>query len=229
MSHPAIIFDLDGTLIDTAPDLHASLNYVLGQMGRSAVSLAQIRSMVGDGVQKLIERGLEATGGPVDPGTLKAAVSEYFAHYAVHLCDQSLPFPGVEATLKDLLRRGHLLAVCTNKPYDFSMSLLRALGLNNYFGAVVGGDSLPMRKPDAGHLLGTLAAIGGTKEKAIMVGDSRNDVAVARNADVPVIAVSFGYTMTPPHELGADRLIDFYHELPAAIESLNTRPQPSAT
>lgn len=217
MPRTAIVFDLDGTLVDTALDLHQSLNFVLGRLGRPSIRLDQVRAMVGDGVKVLIERGLEASGGGVAADRFEQAMSDYFAHYDQHIADLSRPFPAVPETLAALRQQGHRLAICTNKPIGFTDKLLRELDLAPLFDAVMGGDSLPVKKPDARHLLGTLDAMGADAADAVMIGDSRNDVAVARNAGVPVIAVSFGYTTTPPHELGADLVIDHYDELPAAL------------
>lgn len=220
MSRDAILFDLDGTLVDTAPDLHQTLNFVLARLGRPAIPLESVRAMVGDGVRTLLERSLAATGGPIEAARFDQAMADYFAHYEAHLADLSRPFPAVPETLARLKASGKRLAVCTNKSHGFSVSLLRQLGLDGHFGAVLGGDSLPVRKPDAGHLLGTLAAIGREPPQAVMIGDSRYDVAAARNAGMPVIAVSFGYTVTPPRELGADLVIDHFDELADALARL---------
>ncbi|MCW5752572.1 MAG: phosphoglycolate phosphatase [Alphaproteobacteria bacterium] len=221
MSRDAILFDLDGTLVDSAPDLHQSLNFVLARLGRPAIQLDEVRAMVGDGVRVLLERSLAATGGGIESARFEQAMADYLVHYEAHLADLSRPFPAVAETLARLRAAGKRLAVCTNKPHAFSVSLLRQLGLADHFDAVLGGDSLPVRKPDPGHLLGTLAAIGREPPQAVMIGDSRNDVAAARNAGVPVIAVSFGYTVTPPRELGADLVIDHFDELAGALDRLS--------
>jgi len=208
-----LIFDLDGTLVDSAPDLHRCLNAVLREQGRRAVSLADIRAMVGDGAAKLVERGFADTGEPVDPAGLPALVERFLVHYAAGRHALTKPFPGVSETLAALQARGCRLGVCTNKPYRPTMEILEILDLARFFGGVTGGDSLAMRKPDPGHLLGTLALVGGVPEAAVMIGDSANDVAVARAARVPVVVVAYGYTQVPPSELGADAVIERFGDL----------------
>jgi phosphoglycolate phosphatase len=209
----ALIFDLDGTLVDSAPDLHRCLNAVLAEQGRSPVSLGDIRPMVGDGAAKLVERGFAETGAPCDPAALPAQVDRFLFHYAAGRHALTTPFPGVAETLKSLAARGCRLGICTNKPYRPTMETLEVLGLTRFFGAVTGGDSLPARKPDPRHLLGTLALLGAPAETAVMVGDSANDVAVARAAGVPSLIVSYGYSRVPAAELGGDLLIDAFADI----------------
>src|SRR5262245_3603986 len=199
-----LIFDLDGTLVDSAPDLHRSLNAVLAERGRAPVSLGDIRAMVGDGAARLVERGFADTGEPVQPAELPGLVQRFLLHYSSGYHALTHAFPGVVETLAVLRGRGCRLGICTNKPYAPTMEILETLGLNRYFGAVTGGDSLPVRKPDPGHLLGTLDLLGAAAGQAVMIGDSANDVDVARAAGVPAIVVRYGYTRTPVEELGAD-------------------------
>jgi phosphoglycolate phosphatase len=208
-----LIFDLDGTLIDSAPDLHRSLNAVLAEQGRAAVPLAGIRAMVGDGAAKLVERGFADTGAAVEPAALAGLVQRFLLHYSAGRHALTTAFPGVAETLTTLQQRGCRLGVCTNKPYAPTMEILALLGLSGFFGAVTGGDSLPVRKPDPGHLLGTLDLLGAAAEQALMIGDSINDVAVARAAGVPAVVVRYGYTRTPVEELGADAIIERFDEL----------------
>ena len=215
----AILFDLDGTLVDTAPDLAGALNYVLTLEGRPAIDLAAVRSLVGDGARALIERGMAVTGAPATPQQLEQRFADFIDYYGVHIADESRAFPTVPEVVA-ALARGARLAVCTNKPEALSIRLLDKLDLAVPFGAVVGGDSLPVRKPHPGHILGTLERLGVAAGEAIMVGDSYNDVASARAAGLPVVAVSFGYTTVPPRQLGADRVIDSFAELPAALAAL---------
>jgi phosphoglycolate phosphatase len=216
MPRSAILFDLDGTLVDTAPDIHAALNVTLAAAGRPSMPIESVRAMVGDGARKLVERGLAATGGMTE-ATADAGTERFLEHYTANLSRLSRPFPGVAEALALLKDRGCRLAVCTNKRVGFSERLLDDLALAGYFEAIVGGDSLPVHKPDPGHVLATLARLGAGAGSGLMVGDSTNDVRAARGAGIPVIAVSFGYTAIPPHELGADLLIDSFAELPASV------------
>lgn len=209
----ALVFDLDGTLVDSAPDLHRSLNSVLAESGRRAVALGDIRAMVGDGAAKLVERGFADTGAPVEPAMLQPLVERFLHHYAAGRHALTTTFPGVVDTLTRLREHGVRLGVCTNKPYAPTMDILDGLGLAALFDAVTGGDSLPVRKPDPGHLLGTLDLMGAAVRDAAMIGDSHNDVAVARAAGVPVIVVSYGYSRVPVQELGADAVVNGFDEI----------------
>jgi phosphoglycolate phosphatase len=215
----ALIFDLDGTLVDSAPDLHRALNAVLAEQGRVPVSLADIRAMVGDGAAKLVERGFADTGAPCEAAALPGLVERFLIHYAAGRHAMTTAFPGVVETLTELKARGCRLGVCTNKPYRPSLEILEVLGVIGFFGAVTGGDSLPVRKPDPGHLLGTIELLGATADTAVMVGDSANDVAVARAAGVPAVVVSYGYTRVPAAELGGDALIDTFADVLTWLEA----------
>lgn len=209
----ALVFDLDGTLVDSAPDLHRSLNAVLAESGRRTVALDDIRAMVGDGAAKLVERGFADSGVPVDPAVLPRLVDNFLLHYAAGRHALTSPFPGVISTLEMFRDRGMRLAVCTNKPYAPTMEILDSLGLSELFDAIVGGDSLPVRKPEPGHLLGTIALMGSAVHEAVMIGDSHNDIAVARAAGVPVIVVSYGYSQVPVQELCADAIVDDFEDM----------------
>ncbi|MBM3490269.1 MAG: phosphoglycolate phosphatase [Alphaproteobacteria bacterium] len=216
----AALFDLDGTLVETAPDLCAAVNHALEGFDRPSLAIEQVRHMVGDGARALIERGLRASGGLPAPDIVDRLVERMLAHYWQHIADASRPFEGVEDTLQALADKGFVLAVCTNKPLRFTTRLLRVLQLERYFAAVFAGDSLPVKKPDPGHVLGTLAAIGARPAAAAMVGDSANDVRAGRAAGTRTVAVSFGYSATPVAELGADCVIDHFAELPEALARL---------
>jgi phosphoglycolate phosphatase len=216
----AIVFDLDGTLVDSLPDMLGALNKLLADLARRPVTLAEARGWVGDGARLLVERALHATGGIPQGQTVEALMACYLAHYRGHAALQSRPYPGVIDTLHALHGAGHHLAICTNKPQDLAVELLDALGLSALFLAVLGGDSLSVRKPDPRHLMATLDAMGANPARALMVGDSANDVKAARGAGVPVVVVSFGYAHTAPAELGADAVIDTFAELPAVAARL---------
>jgi phosphoglycolate phosphatase len=184
-----LLLDLDGTLVDSVPDLAAALNRLLGTRGLAPLSRAEIAPMVGDGVAKLVERALAARGQAPDEG----ALAEYSADYGAHAAVETRPYPGVAEALNSLTGEGWLLAVCTNKPEAAARSLLGALGLAQCFAAIGGGDSFPVRKPDPAHLLATLTAAGGDPAHAVMAGDHANDVAAARGAALPCIFAAWGY------------------------------------
>ncbi len=216
----ALVFDLDGTLFDTAPDLHRCMNSVLAEQGRRAVPLEDVRHMVGDGAAKMLERGFATTGEPLEPSRLAELMQRFLHHYHEGRHAMTRPFPGVVDTLVELSAAGFRLAICTNKPYGPTMEILDVLGLEHLFAAVAGGDSFPVRKPNPGHLLGTLNLMSAQPGSAVMIGDSGNDVAVARAAGVPVIAVSYGYTTVPVDQLGADHVIDSFAALTAIVAQI---------
>ncbi len=218
----ALLFDLDGTLVETAPDLCHALNHALSRLGRPPVSLEGIRAMIGDGARHMLTRA--TADDPLSEARLDEAMGWLLEHYWAHVADESRAFADVPETLDTLAAAGGRLAVVTNKPAGLSAKLLDLLGLAPRFEAIVGADSLAVRKPDAGHVLGTLAMLDVPPEQAVMIGDSANDVNAARNAGIPVIAVSFGYTTTAPSELGADLVIDRFGDLAAALDSLAAAP-----
>ena len=217
-----LVFDLDGTLIHSAPDLAAALNEVLRGAGREAVTLEQVTQMIGDGVAKLVERGFAATGGP--PGDPEQQLERFHHHYNNATADLTELYPGVSETLQGLAAAGYRMALCTNKPAQATAAVLDAFGLAKFFEAVAGGDTFPVRKPSPGHLLGLLSQMGVDPEHAVMIGDSPNDVQVALNAAVPVIAVSYGYRRVPAEEMGADILIEHFHQVPDALRQLGRAP-----
>ncbi|HEX2115998.1 MAG TPA: phosphoglycolate phosphatase [Alphaproteobacteria bacterium] len=205
----AIVFDLDGTLVDSAPDLCGVVNQMLKRHGRMELDLEQIRKMVGDGAAKLIERGFAAEG---LPAPLPDMTKEFIELYEARIADETRPFPGVVATLERLKAAGLRLGVCTNKTTRLSRKLLDELDLLRFFTSVVGGEG-PARKPDPRHLQAVIGELAASEATTLMVGDSRNDVAAAKAAGVEVVAVSFGYTTIAPSDLGADRVIDRFDEL----------------
>ena len=215
-----IVFDLDGTLVDTAPDLTAALNAVMVAQGRQAVPADQVRHMVGRGARFLIERAMEATG-PLPPAAeVDLLVRDFIAHYDANIAVTSRPFERAEAVVRSLAARGHRIGICTNKPEHLSLKLLDELRIRALFPVVLGADSRPYRKPDPRHLFDTITALGGRAGSAVLVGDSETDVKTARAANVPVVVVSFGYTEIPPRELGADRVIDHFDALEQALSGL---------
>ena len=215
-----LAFDLDGTLVDTAADLIATLNVLLTREDIAPLSLAVARPMIGRGAKALIARGFEAAGAPLAAERLDVLFEQFIDHYRGHIADHSRPFPGLVPALDQLRAAGAILSVCTNKRTDLSVALLDALNLTPYFAAIIGADAVPISKPDPGHLIAAIQRASGSPTRAIMIGDSASDADAARAAGVPLILVSFGYTETPARELGADRLIDHFDALPAACLAL---------
>lgn len=216
----SLVFDLDGTLVDTAPDLAGAMNAVLVANARPPVPPEEVRHMVGRGARALIERGFEVTGGSVNPAEMDAHFDHFIAHYGAHVADASVPFPGVREVLTRLKAAGHRLGVCTNKPEALAVALLEALDMTEYFGAVLGADTLDVRKPNPRHLSETVARIGGEMGRAVMIGDSEVDAETARNAGVPAVIFTFGYTQFDPRTFGAAALLDGYDELEAALAGI---------
>jgi phosphoglycolate phosphatase len=212
-----IVFDLDGTLADTAGDIAAALNHALAGLGRPTLSLDGVRGMVGHGGRVLIERALAATGG-MDEAALAAGFSSFIAYYDAHVCEHSFAYRGVTEALDALRDQGISLAVCTNKPVHLAHGLIAALGWNDRFAAIIGGDTLPTTKPDPAMLHRAIERAGGGP--AAMVGDSIVDVQTARAAGVPCVAVSFGFADRPADQLGADAVIDGFDELLPALARL---------
>ena len=217
---PLIVFDLDGTLVDSAPDLVNALNFVLEREGLPAVPLAPARKMIGAGARAMIERALEAEGRISTPEHVATLTDDFIAFYADHITDHTRPFEGTEAALDELASRGHRLAVCTNKLEWLSNRLLNNLNMSARFAAICGADTFGVQKPDPVILRQTIARAGGTTDAAIMVGDSGPDIGVAKRAGVPVIAVDFGYTPIAVKDLGPDRLISHMRDLPATVAEM---------
>ena len=220
-----LVFDLDGTLVDTAPDLISALNFVLDREGLAPVPLKSARNMIGAGARKLIERGLEVEGRAMSVDDVNRLTHDFIEYYAAHIADASRPFEGLEAALDDLEAQGFRFAVCTNKLEWLSRRLLDQLDLSKRFAAICGADTFGVSNPDPVILRETVARAGGLIAGAIMVGDAGPDIGVARRAGIPVIGVEFGYTDVPIAELKPDRLIGHMRELPAAVNSLvHSRP-----
>jgi phosphoglycolate phosphatase len=209
----AILFDLDGTLVDSVPDLAAAFDALLVELGRAPVGLARARALMGHGPESFVARGLGATGGA--PGPVAPLVARFLALYEGRIAAETRPFPGAVETLALLAAAGRALGVVTNKPDRATAALLAALDLARFFPVVVGGDG--KRKPDPAPLRRALDALGAAPADALLVGDSAVDVAAARAAGIPVAVVSFGYADAPARELGADAVIDDFAALPALL------------
>ena len=212
-----IVFDLDGTLADTAPDLAAALNHVLASLGRETIDPDSVRNLVGHGARSLIRRGLAATG-EASEELVEEGFPLYLDFYSANICNGTKVYPGIEAALDKLRDEGLALAVCTNKLESLTHQLLEALGWTDRFDSVVGGDTLLVRKPDPAPLHEAIARARGGR--AAFVGDSITDADTARAAGVPFVAVSFGFSDRPAEELGAGALIDSFEELVPALSRL---------
>jgi len=217
-----IAFDLDGTLADTAPDLAAALNHALVALGRETVPAESVRHLVGHGARALLRRGLAATGESSEE-LVERGFPIFLTHYEANICTGTRAYPGLEAALDSLHARGVALAISTNKLEGLTRLLLHALGWSGRFRAVVGGDTLPVRKPDPAPLREAIARAGGGR--AAFVGDSITDADTAKAAGIPFVAVSFGFSDRPVEMLGADVVIDSYAELIPALEQLSSSPR----
>lgn len=213
-------FDLDGTLVDTAPDLCRAVNHALSTIGRPALSEGATREVIGGGTRAMLSRALERTGGPVDEASFGQLYHALIAHYERHTSEHSALYPGCLAALDALEARGCRLAVVTNKQEYLARKLLDELGLTHRFDAILGGDTLgPGRaKPNRDMLDEALRLTGGSR--FAMVGDSSFDVRAARAAEAPVVVLREGYHDMPPEDLGADALIGHFDELVGALEGL---------
>jgi phosphoglycolate phosphatase len=229
MSSPTIVFDLDGTLVDTAPDLVDTLNVIFKREGLPVIPYETARVMIGGGARAMIERGLRAEARACTTEAVDRLFADFIAYYSAHIADRSRPFPGLQQALDTLAANGCRFAVCTNKLEGLSVQLLNALGLLQHFKAVCGQDTFAIQKPDARMLKQTVERAGGTLGHALMVGDSATDVRAARNAGIPVVAVTFGYTETPIELTEPDRIIEHFDQLPdAAFELLSTHSTTAA-
>ena len=213
MSAPILVFDLDGTLVDTAPDLLDSLNHCLRTVEVPEVDPVEIRRFIGSGSRVMISRAFAAHGRPLEERELDSLQDLFLEHYAAGMPGQSKPFPGVLETLSRFREAGFIAAVCTNKLEDLSRGLLDALQISGRFEAICGADTFDHRKPDPRHVLDTIDRAGGDPERALMVGDSRADIDAAKAAGIPVVAVDFGYTDRPVREFEPSRVISHFDEL----------------
>lgn len=216
----AIVFDLDGTLIDSAPDIQGALNRLLGEHDLPALDLATVKSMIGDGTATLIERGFAALGAPVPPELLPARNARMLELYAQHATELTIPYPGVIETLESLAASGRRIGICTNKAQGLAEQVIAEMGLAPLIEITVGGDTPAGRKPDPAPLLAAIRLLGASPADTLMVGDSLNDVEAARAAGVKVALVTYGYHHQEPRSLGADLLLDRIDELPARLGQL---------
>ncbi|WP_417520171.1 HAD hydrolase-like protein [Minwuia sp.] len=220
MTRPTIVFDLDGTLADTAPDLYGTVCWLLAQEGRSRVSFARMKSLIGDGAGPMIKGSFGDTGGVPEGADYDRLMEMFLTYYQAHLTDNSAPFAGALDAIARQKARGARIAICTNKKIGFTEKMLREWRIGHLFDAVTGADTFAFRKPDGRHLIETIRLAGGDPENAVMIGDSPTDTGAARDAGVPVIAVTFGYGNTPARDLDADRWIDSFNQLDRAVQEL---------
>lgn len=220
MSRGTLVFDLDGTLAETAPDIMAALNFFLLREGLAPLPISAARALVGSGAKALIKRGFEVAGAPLPPEKLEAIFADLLDYYLEHIAKESHYFPGAEAALDALAADGFTLAICTNKPELHAKKLMQALGKADRFAFLAGRETYPFCKPDPRHILQTIRDAGGEASRAIMIGDSFNDIEAARAARLPSIGVTFGYTLVPMDQLGPDRLITHFDDLRAAAHAL---------
>ena len=227
MSPPAraIVWDLDGTLIDSVADLTAALNRLLAERGLDTLPATVVRPMIGDGAARLVERAFAASGAPLAGTSLQTAVLRFLQLYGESPVDQTRVFDGAVAAMDQLARAGWTHGICTNKPHAITTDILARLGFDGRISVVVGGDSTPQTKPHPAPLLSCLRQMGVACIDAVMIGDSAIDVLAARAAGLPVVIVSFGYSRQPPRELGADAVVERFDELPAVVAELRS-PSP---
>lgn len=213
MKNSLVIFDLDGTLIDTAPDLITALNHTIVAQGLSAVGYEDITHLVGQGAKMMIQRAYHLQGQTLDEQAVEPLLARFIEFYLSEMPGDSKPYPGVIAAMERLSAAGCKLAICTNKIEQLALPLVQKLGLSDHFAVITGGDTFEMRKPHAGHILGTIERAGGDPARTVMIGDSINDILAARNAGIPSIAVSFGYSDVPVEQLEASTIIGSFDQL----------------
>jgi phosphoglycolate phosphatase len=221
MARPILVFDLDGTLADTAPDLLSSLNHCLTLENIEPVDAATLKSYVGHGARVMLERAFSARRRPLPVEKLDTLQAVFFEHYRKEMPGKSKLYPGVKRVMDEFAGKGFLLAICTNKLESMSVRLLEGLGVAERFAAICGGDTFPYRKPDPRHLFDTIAHAGGAADRSVMIGDSRTDIDTAKAAGIPVIAVDFGYSDRHVREFEPSRIISHFDEItPELIENL---------
>jgi phosphoglycolate phosphatase len=222
MERILLVFDLDGTLVDSVPDLRAAVNEMLRERGSRQLSLSEVKRLVGDGAPALVARALAASG--ADPAGVSDALARFLEIYEANAVRLSRPYPDVRETLTALRRRGYRAAVCTNKPQRATMAVIEGLGFLPLFDGIAGGDRFSVKKPDPGHLLGLIGELGASVTATAMIGDNENDAAVAHAAGVPLVLMRYGYARVALESLAADALLDHFADLPAALERLGLIP-----
>jgi phosphoglycolate phosphatase len=218
LSDWTLVFDLDGTLVETAPDLHAALNHIMAHKGLTPIPIVQIRNMIGDGAKALIRKGLHFQQRSADEHEIDVELWPLFLeHYEANITRYSRPFEDCVTALQALSESGATLAVCTNKAQHLADKLLHGLGLSHFFDSVIGGDALAVKKPDGDHILETIAGCSGDTERAIMIGDSQIDEKAARNAGLPFVFVSFGYGALSHQPYDRIRSINHWRDMQQAL------------
>ncbi len=220
MRELTLVFDLDGTLVDTAPDLIAATNHALSDLDLGPVAGSVIRPHIGRGARHMIVEGLRHSGTTLSDAEVERLLARFLDYYEANIAVESRPFAGAVGALVKFRDAGVRLTVCTNKRENLSRALLKTLEIDHFFAALAGRDTFPVSKPDPGHLTGVVRLAGGDPERAIMIGDTTVDVATAKAARVPVVACSFGYCDVPSASLDADAVIDHFDELEAAVARL---------
>lgn len=214
-----LAFDLDGTLVDSAPDIINALNVVLQEQGVKPYHLDEARPLIGRGAMELLRRGFALAGAPLSADQEKPFLTRLLAHYEQHINDHSVVYDGLIEALDTLEAAGARFAVCTNKPNYLAVKLIETIGLSHRFGSIKGADVVPNKKPAAGHLRACIDDMNGDMTKTVMIGDSETDFLTAKAADVPCILFTHGYSERPLAELNADALLDHYRDLPAAVSA----------
>jgi len=217
----AVIFDLDGTLVDSAPDLTEALNYVLRRAGRPGMTIPRVRHLVGNGARAMIAKGFSESGTTPDDEAIEDILQDYLSYYEDNIADQSIIFPGVKSLLGELTGRGIPLGLCTNKSIRLARKLMTEIGLAGYFPVMTGGDSFDFQKPDPRHLTETLALMNCPASGAVMVGDTANDIIAARKAGMASIAVSFGYSATAVTSFNPNVVINHYRDFTDALSGIS--------
>ncbi len=217
-SFPFVVFDFDGTLVKSAICMTTCINKMFAELDRPLLKVDDVEAMVGEGIQVTIEKAMRKTG-PV-PQDLSKYIDRFKTLYYQQPVTETPLYPNAFSTLEKLASDGHVIALCTNKTYDATLRLCKGLNIAHFFKAIAGGDTYSVRKPNPEHLLRILDEIGGTPDRAVMIGDSINDIACANAAKVCSIAVTYGYTKTPPNKLGATYLVDGLDEIPDALVNL---------